>query len=335
MAEMHTQQKLAKYMVQSITSGPSKFQYKMGLLGGNGPIAGAFAVLTLAETLLKAGQGLGHVGLELFSQSQHPMSAVEAMRYPSMVEAYVTGLSKFLTRRDIDIYGCASNTWYQNLYAPTSLSWGMAVQSGFRMLHMPRATVRKATQCLNRTRLGMIATHWTHLAGHRRGEVDADGYLLNGTGILERGENAENVYAMEAQRAGARIFSANVDTAWDAIMVAKHGDIFTARKLLMDQRVDRIEGLEVPEHSGASNQGVWAGSRVRGNVRYIQDQDVDAVIGGCTEVGLALSQEDLDSISSPGSIAFVDSGAVMAEVLAKKALARGGAISLCDEAPSR
>ena len=49
----------------------------------------------------------------------------------------------------------------------------------------------------------------------------------------------------------------------------------------------------------------------------------------------ALSQEDLDSISSPGSIAFVDSGAVMAEVLAKKALARGGAISLCDEAPSR
>ena len=112
----------------------------------------------------------------------------------------------------------------------------------------------------------MIATHWTHLAGHRRGEVDADGYLLNGTGILERGENAENVYAMEAQRAGARIFSANVDTAWDAIMVAKHGDIFTARKLLMDQRVDRIEGLEVPEHSGASNQGVWAGSRVRGNV---------------------------------------------------------------------
>jgi len=324
---------LRKYAVPSITVGPSKFAYKIGLVGGNGPIAGAFAVLMAAKKLLQAGKGLGHVGLELFSQSQHPMSATEAAQYPVMLSTYVKSLSKFLTRKDIDIFGCASNTWHQNIYSPTAGSWGMAVQSGFRMVHMPRATVRKATQCLKRSRLGMIATHWTHRSGLQGGEVDADGFLINGTGILERGDDIKNVYAMEVQQishGSAVIISANVDTAWDAIMVAKHGDIETAKKMFLDEKPEKIEGLGVPEHFGSSNQGVWAGSRVVGNVRYIQQQKVDAVIGGCTEVGLALTQQDLDSISEPGSMAFVDSGAVLAEVLAKKALARGKAIELCD-----
>jgi len=336
-AKEYTKEKLSKYMVQSIQPGPARFDYKIGLLGGNGPIAGAFAVLMVAETLLKAGGSLGRVGLELFSQSQHPMSGTEAVRYLRMVQTYTAGLNKFLTRKDIDIFGCARNTWYQNLYAPNSLSWGMAVLSGFRMVHMPRATVQKATQCLNRSRLGMIATHWTHRAGRREGEVDDDGFLLDGTGILERGADIENVYATEVQevsKGGAVIVSANVDTAWDAIIVAKHGDIQTAKKLFMDEKVDKIEGLGVPEHFGSANQGVWAAGRIIGNVMYIQKQNVDAIIGGCTEVGLALNQQDLDSISEPGSVAFVDSGAVMAEVLAKKALARGKQISLCDAAPA-
>ncbi|CAE7265786.1 unnamed protein product [Symbiodinium sp. CCMP2456] len=329
----YSKEQLSEYMVQSIQPGPARFDYKIGLLGGNGPIAGAFAVMMVAETLLKATGSLGHVGLELFSQSQHPMSGAEAVLHPLMVQAYMAGLNKFLTRKDIDIFGCASNTWYQNLYAPNTLSWGMAVLSGFRMVHMPRATVQKATQCLHRSRLGMIATHWTHRAGRREGEVDADGFLLNGTGILERGAGIGNVYATEVQevsKGGAVIISANVDTAWDAIIVAKHGDIKTAKKLFMDQKVEKIQGLGVPEHFGSANQDAWAAGRIIGNVMYIQKQQVDAIIGGCTEIGLALNQQDLDSISEPGSIAFVDSGAVMAEVLAKKALARGKEISLCD-----
>ena len=130
----------------------------------------------------------------------------------------------------------------------------------------------------------MIATHWTHRAGHISGEVDEDGFLLDGTGILEHGVESENVYAVEVQKVAdgsAVLISANVDTAWDAIMVAKHGDVETAKKMFMDEKVGKVEGLGVPEHFGSSNQNVWAGTRVVGNVKYIHEQNLELILLRC------------------------------------------------------
>ena len=61
MVQKYTRQSFEQYMVPRITAGPSNLEYKIGLVGGNGPIAGAFAVLIVAEKLLEAGRGLGQV----------------------------------------------------------------------------------------------------------------------------------------------------------------------------------------------------------------------------------------------------------------------------------
>ena len=54
---------------------PVRFDYKIGLLGGNGPIAGAFAVLMVAETLLKAGTQQKR---KPTTQTQHIFSSARA-----------------------------------------------------------------------------------------------------------------------------------------------------------------------------------------------------------------------------------------------------------------
>eukprot|EP01006_Ploeotia_vitrea_P040421 TRINITY_DN66425_c10_g1_i1.p1 TRINITY_DN66425_c10_g1~~TRINITY_DN66425_c10_g1_i1.p1 ORF type:complete len:714 (+),score=358.31 TRINITY_DN66425_c10_g1_i1:647-2788(+) len=258
----------------------SQCDFKAGIIGGMGSLAGASFMRKLAKRFddpNNAERIAGRVNcVEMLSNPRYPTKlAVFATKHGlQMTYQFVTWLHTFLQRGDFDTFASPCNTFHQNLFRSATRYWSKG-----RQINMIREVAKHIINAQRDVNVGLLGTVTT-----TKGVNDPKSdnmYRMLWKDVMRKVADKIGVRTKTIRLEGPR-HADEAPRVQRAIWAAKAGRMDKARKLLRDM------------------------------FRRMRARGITLVIGACTEIGLAV---DSDWAYAQKKMSFIDTSDILADAV--------------------